>query len=158
MGGWRGVEVEGWLDGWRGVGGTAVCRGVLGTAPEAAVGLGVVDEVGGVGWLPPWPLLPASEMNSKLLFPLLFPLFLLCLFPFWSLFGFCSLLVVGIGRMEVSTISPSSSSSSDPWFNRTTSGVASPRPEMDVAASRPLFGLVFPLNPSPFLFSPPSPL
>ena len=49
--------------------------------------------------------------------------------------------------MEVSIISPSSSS--------TTSGAASPRPELDVAASLPLLGLVLPPNP---LSPPPSPL
>ena len=78
-GGWRGttaVEVEGWLvgwrGGWRGVGGTAFCLGALGIAPEAAVGLGLEDEVEGVGWPPPWPLLPVSGMDSRLLFLLLF--------------------------------------------------------------------------------------
>ena len=81
--GWRGggrgvtaVEVEGWLGGWRGgwrgVGGTAFCLGALGIAPEAAVGLGLEDEVEGVGWPPPWPLLPVSGMDSRLLFLLLF--------------------------------------------------------------------------------------
>ena len=86
LGGWRGggreataAGVEGWLvgwrGGWRGVGGTAFCLGALGTAPEAAVGLGVADEVEGVGWPPPWPLLPVSGMDSKLSF-LLFCLLL----------------------------------------------------------------------------------
>ena len=81
--GWRGggrgvtaVEVEGWLGGWRGgwrgVGGTAFCLGALGIAPEAAVGLGLEDEVEGVGWPTPWPLLPVSGMDSRLLFLLLF--------------------------------------------------------------------------------------
>ena len=51
--------------------------------------------------------------------------------------------------MEVSIISPSSSS--------TTSGAASPRPELDVAASLPLLGLVLPPNPL-LLSPPPSPL
>ena len=157
-GGWRGataVEVEGWLvgwrGGWRGVGGTAFCREVLGTAPEAAVGLGVADEVEGVGWPPPWPLLPVSGKDSKLLFLLLF------LFLFWVLIGFCSLFVGGIERMEVSIISPSSSSCSAPWSNTTTSGAASPRPDLDVAASLPLLGLVLPPNPLS-LSPPPSPL
>ena len=147
------MEVEGWLvgwrGGWRGVGGTAFCREVLGTAPEAAVGLGVVDEVEGVGWPPPWPLLPVSGKDSKLLFLLLF------LFLFWVLIGFCSSFVGGIERMEVSIISPSSCSA--PWSNTTTSGAASPRPDLDVAASLPLLGLVLP--PSPLSLSPPpSPL
>ena len=56
-------------------------RGVLGTAPEAAVGREVeADEVEGVGWLPsPWPLRPASGIE---LLSLLFLLRLLCLLSF----------------------------------------------------------------------------